>query len=282
MQLKLGCNLYLNTLQNAHRMRITSDYLDALGPPPPNSQNWPSAVEAMIDPATGKPYEFNGWGMDGNDTAGDCTIADCCHQLMLWTANGSGQIVVPTTAQAIAVYSALTGYDGTPATDHGADVDTVAQYMKSTGMLGHKIDGWGNVDPAVTPFVKWGIEIFGTVKMAFVVPDFAEPDFEAGIPWDYTGQPYKIEGGHDTPLVMYQSDGTDVMWEVITWGRRQKMTSRFFNHFVMAVVAPVSHDFVKSTGLAPSGYGLTQMLNRLNQVEQSVGTLVTPQSLSRI
>src|SRR5208282_2013127 len=98
----LGRNPFLVTRKTRARMAVLKAALDPLGTPPPMSPGY----SAMVEEAVG-----GDWGMDGNDSVGDCTCADPAHRLMIWSAQGTGKLVMPTAAETLALYSAITGYN---------------------------------------------------------------------------------------------------------------------------------------------------------------------------
>src|ERR1700687_2807408 len=72
------------------------------------------------------------WGMLGNDTVGDCEIARLLHIIMSATAH-TGTMLIPTVDKAIAVYSAISGYDpNDPSTDVGCNSADVFNYWQNT------------------------------------------------------------------------------------------------------------------------------------------------------
>ena len=81
------------------------------------------------------------WGALGNHTVGDCLFAGFAHEHMVWTHMGTGSTGVEFTDKGvISDYSALTGYDGTPATDKGSDMSAGAAYRRKTGVIDAKGD----------------------------------------------------------------------------------------------------------------------------------------------
>jgi hypothetical protein len=210
--------------------------------------------------------------------------------LELWTAN-TGTIVIPSTQQVVALYSAETGFDPAaqlvrdPATgnmvnptDGGTDIGTNCQYLIDTGFLSHKIQGKGQVDPSNLDHVKWSIQIFGGLKIGIQLPDYAEDAFSTGV-WDYQGQSYQIEGGHDVPIIRYTTDATDgIIFDTVTWGRRIQMTLAFFQKFCDQAEVASSRDFVTSKGLSPAGFSVDQMTADLAAVSSGADLQAVAQS----
>src|ERR1700727_2323390 len=75
-------------------------------PAPPEKNFW----EYKVPPAT--------IGMYGNDTVGDCTIAEVSHDLILKTAH-TGTPFFPDPDEVLKMYSAISGYDPSQTDDQG-------------------------------------------------------------------------------------------------------------------------------------------------------------------
>ena len=258
---KMGLIVPRHTIQAARAMVALHAHLAALGVPPSASYPWAAAVE--------KRQGGNAWMMDGNDQYGDCVIADDCHQMMALTANGAGPYVCPTRTQALAQYALETGFDPvTGAGDNGTDPTANATYLMSNGFLGHKLAGWGPIDIMNRNGIMWATHLFCGVKFCIQVPDFAFQGYQAGL-WDYTDQPYNIEGGHDILGIQYHLDSNGApIYDVITWGKRIQMTERFWQKFGLMAIAVVSPDELQKTGVTATNLNMQQMLSDLTGVEQ--------------
>jgi len=252
MQHKLGRLPARHTRRTMRSALAMARALDPLGPAPPVSNDYVAAVTAA-------------WGMLGNDRLGDCVPADTGHALMLRTANVS-TIVVPTEANVVALYSAVTGFDpnaapdasGENPTDQGTDEVTMCQYMMSTGWLGHRSAGTGAVDPANLDHVRWCVQLFGSCRLGVTLPQSASDQFDAGQPWDVAGNA-TIVGGHDVPIVKYDSS----YFYVVTWGSLVPMTPAFLARYVAndqgEAHAELYPDWIRSQGLAPAGLDLATL-----------------------
>ena len=259
---KFGRNPAVHTLRTFRNGLALARALDPLGTPPAASNDYVAAVNAATGGAGGA------WGMMGNDSVGDCTIADCGHQIMLHTANAS-TIVIPTQQDILSAYSAATGYDpSNPASDQGANETSVCQFMETTGILGHKSNGDAMVDPANLDHIRWCIQLFGACRLGIEVPDYLMTQFNLGKPWAYdVTQSQTSEGGHDVPLVKY--DGQ--YFYCVTWGKLQPIDPSFFSKhagLVDEAHAEVYADWIKSTGVAPSGFDLSQLLADMSHLKQ--------------
>lgn len=286
MSLKYGRKPARFTYASTQRGRIIADHFKDLGPAPVSSPDWVTAV------THGNP---TGWGMDSNDTYGDCVIADCVHQEMLRTANVGG-IWVPTALQYLALYAyfqgmaidpngTLTSADLTKITsylsnyDNGCDELTVINYLTQTGWLGHKLSGHANLNPLNLDQIKWSVCIFGASRLGVNLPDSAMNQFESGKPWDYVANA-SLDGGHDVPVVKYDADG--IFW-VVTWGKLQPVTPAFMKGkyadgtpYVEEAHAELALDWINSMGTSPSKFNLQELLDKLNDVTAPPAPVPTP------
>ena len=161
--------------------------------------------------------------MYGNDTLGDCVIAEMLHTAGVLTgnANGSPGAAVFTLGQAISLYSAITGYiPGDPSTDNGTVITDALAYWQQTGLLAgapvpHKIAGSLSVDVANQEEVKTSIYNFENNVIGFELPDaWVDPVPSAsGFIWDVAGPP-DPSNGHCVLAFGYDSLGVIIS----TWG----------------------------------------------------------------
>ena len=167
------------------------------------------------------------WGMLANDLLGDCVIAGACHETMLWTREG-GSMATFTDKQAVAAYSAITGYSPRkPNSDQGTDMELAAKYRRKTGIKDatgkvHKVGAYLDLTPGDLQEHLRAAYLFQAVGIGIQFPASAMDQFNAGKPWDVM-RGAKLEGGHYIPLVANRG-----VLEVVTWGRLQGMTSKFF------------------------------------------------------
>ena len=221
-----------------------------LGAPPSISADYIAAV----DKATG-----GNWRLDGNSQYGDCTIADCAHQIMLHTAN-AGSIVIPTATECLATYFKLTG-----GPDTGLDETTVCEAMQTIGLAGQKSVGSGMLDPARLDHIRWTVQIFGACRLGIIVDSQMEQQFNAGQPWATPAAPNDPSaGGHDVPIVRYDAEYA----YVVTWGRLHPVAWSLLAQraFLDEAHAEAWPDFCRLGGAAPSGFDLAGLLAELPAV----------------
>lgn len=210
-------------------------------------------VAGAVPPVSVDFTKFPSIGMLGNDNAGDCVEAANGHIVEQQTSIGQGTEVPVTTAQAIAEYTKLTGYNpNDPNTDQGTMIQDGLNDMVKAGLNGHKIAAFAQLDVNNMNDVKLAVAEFGAVDIGFNFPASAMSQFNSGQPWDVVkGSP--IEGGHCVLVVGYDAN----YLYVVTWGAIQKMTYAFWTSYVDEAWAVISQDWVNAaTGKDVEGVDL--------------------------
>jgi hypothetical protein len=189
-----------------------------------------------LPPLPPKPFGYAGlytdWGMLGNDDVGDCVLAGGDHETMLYNKLAKHEVSF-TRANALADYSAITGYDpNDPNTDQGTYPRDAMNYRRTTGLIDangkrHKIDAFVSIPAGDFDLMIRCVWTFGAVGIGFNFPASAMDQFNNGEPWDVvSGSP--IEGGHYVPMFGYPSSTTA---SCVTWGKRQVMTKAFYEKY---------------------------------------------------
>ncbi|WP_048188040.1 C1 family peptidase [Methanobacterium paludis] len=229
-------------------------------------------------PDSTNDYEaFTDWGMFLNDKIGDCAIAGPLHMLMLWLTQG-GKTPEFTDANALEAYSAISGYDPkTGENDNGCMLRDVLKYWKNTGIpdkngVRHKIGAFVQLDQADHEEIKIAQYLFSALNIGFLVPAYAMEQFEKGEPWDVQTKNASIEGGHCVidagygkltskkrleAVVRIVKITKEGIW-VITWGKKQFMTWKFWDKYVDEAWCVLSEEFLVN-GKSPDGFDLKQL-----------------------
>jgi hypothetical protein len=269
---KLGCRPFVHTKVSLNQMAVLNQTFKALGPPPATCYPWHVAVESQTQ---------GDWLMLGNDEEGDCVIADDGHKVMVWSANKPGAnkpispIILPTTAEILAYYSAHFGYvKGDPSTDNGADPVANANILKTEGItiggVVHKIDQWVPVDPTNADALKWATHLFGGVTFCVSLPQSAEDQFGAGEPWTVMDNDGGILGGHDVFNVLYATDVNGVLWWFpVTWGKRQPTSDPWRAKYLTMAIAYLSKDFLNQAGADAAGMDYAGLNAALQSVAEA-------------
>jgi hypothetical protein len=201
-------------------------------------------------------------GMHLNDTWGCCTCAADANIVQQQTFYGGGtEAVIPDSA-VLAAYEKVGKFnpsDGPPGenpTDQGATVPAALAYLKKTGMTGHKIAAYGEVDVTEIAKIRTAIWEFGGVSIGLNLPNSAMTQFNAGKDWFVDTADESIDGGHCVYVCGYNANGF-MLW---TWDKLIYMDIGFWNVFVEEAWAPISKDWVnKTTGEDPDGVNLVTL-----------------------
>ena len=230
------------------------------------SQRWKAVLPS---PATKVYYEYKtpdaAKQMFGNDTIGDCTCAGAANLLILWTCH-TGAITIPTTEQVIAMYSAVTGYvPGNPSTDNGAAMTDVLAYLQSTGLCGHKILAWAQIDHTNIRQRQLAVDLFGATYVGVQLPDSAQTQFSAGGSWEVVPNS-PIDSGHAIIHPGYGALGGDYG----TWAKwDQKASSAWETAYIDEEYALISEDWLDAvTKKTPEGLDLDTLQADLAMLRQ--------------
>ena len=197
------------------------------------------------------------WGLMLNDAIGDCTIATCGHIIQAATGlefGGPGHVV--PDAAILDAYKAVSGYDGTDATDTGCVETDVLDYWRTHGVGGHRIWGWATIEPTDLPALKYAAATFGNLCLGIDMP----AAWQGAKVWDVNPRGRATGdwkpgswGGHEVPLLAYDPDGGTV----ITWGAEVRITWEAFTTYVSEVHVVLGPDWCPSQRRpAPNGLDL--------------------------
>ncbi len=214
-------------------------YIGAFPPPPAVSSGKNKALMASC-------------GMLGNDSHGDCVVADDGHDIELWTKlTGTG--VAISDAQALAFYQAASIALNHSAADQGlVMLDFLKWRMKNTwpAPINRPVVGFATFDHLNHTAVEQAIVALGSVRLGIALPITAQSQPAPGGTWSLVsktgnGTPGSW-GGHDVPAVDYDAGGV----YVLTWGGVQKMMWDFFDFYVDEAYAVIPTDPVPGFDLA--------------------------------
>ena len=224
-------------------------------------------TEAMptAPPAVQYRASVKHWPMMLNDRIGCCAIACPGHMIEQWTSC-NGKPAVPSDAQIVSAYEAVSGYKpddaanpATNASDVGCDPMSVLAYWQSTGIAGHKIGGSARVDPTNANEVKLAIYLFGNLYTALDLPQSVESQESPGSTWAISSDPAQNAslGGHAVPAVGYDASG---LIPLISWGATYYMTWGFLAQRCQEAWAVFSMDWLNGKGICPPGFNQAQLL----------------------
>ena len=197
------------------------------------------------------------YGMLGNDSVGDCTIAGHYHLRMNWHAvANAGTPLVVTTQQALDDYSAITGYNpADPSTDQGANMPDVLAYYK---------DKYATLDIQNVDQIKAAMYLFGGAFIGFNVPQSMADQLNNGYDpdWAYSASDKPSGEGHCVTPLGYGRDGL----AVCSWGKIYRTSWDFWLAWVDEAYALASSEWIKALGVSPSGLDLNGLLADLGKL----------------
>lgn len=229
------------------RIRLSSHLMASYSPP------------AAVDRYSAVPA--TSWGMDGNDSVGDCTCADVDHELKSAQVAAGNTETVSTATEVLAAYSAITGYDpADPNSDQGAEMQTVREFWQKTGFtLGgadHRVLLFAELDVHDITVSQWALDQFGAVGIGVNLPQSAMDQFDAGQKWDVVADDGGIIGGHAIAYVGYNLVGP----VFVSWGKVVQATWAWWHAYVEEAWTVLTEDFVNvHTGEDPLAQTLYQM-----------------------
>jgi hypothetical protein len=208
-------------------------------------------------------------GMLGNDEWGDCVDAGAGHMAEALSFYGQGQEIQVTTAQALAMYSAVAGFKqnagppGNNPTDKGSTLQAGLEYFYKTGIAGIKIAAFGELEIDNTNQWQQALATLGPLMLGVGVGHAEEQAFDNGKPWTKASGAGRIQENHCVILSGYQPG----MYWCYTWGGLQGITPQWFQANAWEVWGAVSQEWVSNvTGHDPEGVDLAVLGQQYSQV----------------
>lgn len=205
------------------------------------------------------------WPMYSNDRYGCCVWATIGHQVQSFTAYAHGEPVTISEVDILRAYSTVTGFDPRdPSTDRGTVIQHALNYWRKTGVAGHGILAFAEVDPLDREEVEAAIYIFGNLHLGISFPASAMQQFNMHQAWDVVDNDGGDMGGHAIANAAY--DREDDTYRVVTWARDVTMTDEFWRRYVDEAWVVISPEWLDASGHTPEGvdlYGLGEEFSQL-------------------
>lgn len=227
------------------------------------AETWP-AVPAMGWEATVDP---SSWGMLGNDQYGDCAEAGILHLVQAQSAN-AGNLLSATTDQALALYSAVTGFNpNDPNSDQGTVLTDLLAWIQKNGlemtdMTGKTVTvevvGSAAFDITSIAQMRYATYLFGGSYLGINCPEQCEEDlsnwnFAAGLP---------IAGGHCIPRVGEGAAGG----QIVSWADVIPFSNGFWTAYGDEGYVVVTKAWLNAQALAPSGLDLNGLVSAMKNL----------------
>jgi hypothetical protein len=217
-------------------------------PPTPPVVDWVSAVTA--------------WPMYGNDEWSCCVFSAAAHMVEAVSTYGRGTGTMPTTDDVLAAYSAVTGFDplagppGANSTDQGTVIQDALGYWRRTGIAGHRIAAFAEVDIHDLAQINDALYLFGHLMLGVDLPYAALTQFDRSEAWHLVSDDGGIAGGHAINLGF---DTTGGGYKAITWARVQPFSAAWWNRYVEEAWVVISPEWLSAAGANPAGVDLAAL-----------------------
>jgi hypothetical protein len=203
------------------------------------------------------------WGMDGNDTLGDCTIAGVDHLIAAWDALFNVSDARPSLATLEAEYHTLS-----PDDTGCVEATVLADWMKP-GLFGQTIAAYAPLDYRNVVELQQGVAFLGGAYLGIACPGSAQQQFaqqqQSGklVPWTVV-HGSKIEGGHCIVAVGYTAAGL----LCVSWGSIVEVTWAFLRKYLEEAWGIVSHELAEK-GADTLGLNLAALQADLSAIASS-------------
>jgi len=211
--------------------------------------------------------EIKNSGMLGNDDVGDCAEAAAGHAEEIWYDRETGGQLALTTAQAIAMYSAVAGYvPGNESTDQGTVLLNLLNDWRKTSFYVSPITAYTALsDPTNTTLHELAIWLFGCSYIGLELPDSVLPTSGGIVP--FTVNP--AIGGTNAPnpanghcIILSGYDRAQDMFWGMTWDTIIPVSGPFVRGCCDEAYALLSPQWLKRK-TAPNGFNLAQLTSDL-------------------
>lgn len=170
----------------------------------------PAAPLSVTPPVPPANADGTAWGMDGNDTYGDCGVAGLDHGSITVDVDTATSLLGLTSDQIVQYYLTYTGGQ-----DEGVVLADFLKYVNQTGWFGRTLAGYAPVSVSDMKTLQFAINAYGYAYTGIEVTDLMMTAFQNGQPWTSADvQNGNVEGGHCIPLVGYDSQNL----YAVTWG----------------------------------------------------------------
>jgi hypothetical protein len=238
--------------------------LDTLHKPALKLSDYLHAQLANPPAAVSRPHPGFQWGMLANDKIGDCVIAMMLHSIEDFHLDAGTLPPAFTDADAISIYSAITGYNPSdPSSDRGTDESAAMRHWESPGLQmtdngSHTIVATVAVDPTNLNECRIAIDEFVDLQIGIALPVTAQGQTE----WTVVGDGKNGNsapgswGGHGIPYREYDAE----TFSCITWGAELLLTVPFHQDYAQEAHVVVTQEMLNKQGVGPSGVAWDELI----------------------
>lgn len=217
--------------------------------------------------------------IEGNDSVGDCVIAEDAHYIGVITGNANS-LFSYSAQQTLDDYTLITGYNpADPSTDQGTDPVVSMNYRIQKGYKdGSKDLGYLMVDATNQAEVKTACSMFGNLKLWAALPNSWINPFPSanGFVWDADtpnpsqGHCFGSPGAYNSPIIVGPANCDGV--QIMTWGLIGTLTWRGLAALCVpsaggGAAVRVNRDWLSvASGKTPSGFAWDALIQHFDAI----------------
>ena len=225
--------------------------------------------------AVSRPHPGFAWGMLANDKIGDCVIAMMLHSIEDFHLDAGTPPPAFTDADAISIYSAITGYNpNDPSSDRGTDETAAMHHWEHPGLQTadygtHTIIATVAVDPSNLNECRIAIDEFVGLQIGIALPIAAQGQTEWTVVGDgKTGNSAPGSwGGHGIPYREYDAE----TFKCVTWGAELLLTVPFHQDYAQEAHVVVTQEMLNRSGVGPSGVAWDELIADIKALPRQQG-----------
>ena len=185
----------------------------------------------------------------GNDALGCCVPAGAYRGVQIMRAIVAGDARKPTAQQVAVLYRLWSGWDGTPATDHGTNSDKAAVMWMQFGIpWGDQFEDVPQVAPLGVASLRAAVAFLGPAQVDLALPIAWQTESV----WDAVDGPAGEPGSWGSHRVCIAGYGP-YLSNVVTWGEEVGITAAGLAKYALGAWASVSRSWLDATGKTPAG-----------------------------
>lgn len=214
-------------------------YMPVTLPPLPDKARWDQVKDR------------DAWGMDGNDTFGNCVVVTAAHILDCARAVESSQLLRISDQDVIKTTHEVGAEDGYVVLNR-------LKIWRRQGLFGSRIEAFASVDHN-HEHIRAAINIFGHADIGLLMP----VAWQNTNVWDVgSGDEYEKGswGGHSVPILGYEAHGNVIFYYVCTWGRIVMMTKEALDAYCDEIYVSIVPDWYANDQLTPSGFKVEELI----------------------
>lgn len=192
-------------------------------------------------PPSVPPPDVSVWGMNGNDTYGDCGVAGINHVFMAaaQVTGVTGKEQWPSDQQVVDFYLQYTGGQ-----DTGVVLADFLAYVRKNPFYGHAVQGFAPVGVHDIPALQFTVDAYTAAYTGIKVTKAMQDAFADGRPWTLPDLWSPVMGGHCVPIVGYD----DSHLYAVTWGQVQRISYAAWHFISDEAWAVIPGEFQKDDG----------------------------------